>query len=176
MQKKNEKMLKFSVCKNNAYIFRLVHMKVSSTTSIKNDRIYLILLEILQFGNQFLGIHSILKKAVIYTNKIGGTFTVRSARKDLLKAVSLGQFLQSISVPFLWSWMFSIQFIEGWVFYVLSSTSLCKKVCLYLKTWWQTIACCCIYLFRHMDHIQPLAQEKRMKIVLESVDVYMYCF
>jgi len=37
-------------------------------------------------------------------------------------------------------------------------------------------ACCCIYLFRHMDHVQPLAQEQKMKIVLESVDVHMYCF
>lgn len=128
-------LCKFSVCKNNAYIFRLVHMKVSSTISIKNDKTYLTLLEILQFGNQFLGIHSILKNAVSTQIKPGRTFTVTSARKDLLKAVSMGLILQGISVPFLWSWMFSIQFIEGWVFYVLSCTSSCKQVCPHLKTW-----------------------------------------
>lgn len=69
----------------------------------KNDKMYLMLLEILQFGDQFLGMHSILKNAVSTQIKPGGTFTVTSARKDVLKAVSMGLILQGISVPFLWS-------------------------------------------------------------------------
>lgn len=61
---------------------------------------YVTLLEILQFGNRFLGIHSILKYVVFTQIKAGGTFTVTSARKGL-KAVSMGLILKGIPVLFL---------------------------------------------------------------------------
>lgn len=79
------------------------------------------------------------RKCCIYTNKTRGNITVASASEDLLKTVSMGLILQGISASFLWSWMFSIHFIEGWVFYGRSSTtSSCKQVCPCLETRRQT--------------------------------------
>lgn len=78
------------------------------------------------------------RKCCIFTNKTRGNLTVASASEDLLKTVSMSLILQGISASFLWSWMFSIQFIEGWVFYGLPSTSSCKQVCPCPERWWQT--------------------------------------
>lgn len=93
----------FSFCtnflynKNNAHIFRWVHMKVLSDISINYDTKYQTLFVILQFGKQFICMHSILKrKCSIYIKKNRWNFTMTSARKDLLRAVSMGLILQRI--------------------------------------------------------------------------------
>lgn len=59
-------LYKFSVCKNNAHVFGLLHRKVLQPISVRTSKMYLAVLEILPFGNQFPGVYSTLRNAVVH--------------------------------------------------------------------------------------------------------------